>query len=103
MSTPYEIPLTPQPQQFFIALGGVQYSLTVRWCPPSSCWILDIDSVVGDSILRAIPLVPGVDLLAQYAHLKIGGSLYVQSDSDQYAIPSYTSLGVSGHLYFVVP
>lgn len=101
--TPYEIPLSPNPQQFLITLGQVAYGLTVRWCTPMSCWIMDIATEAGALILGAVPLQPGVDLLGQHQHLGIGGSIYVQSDADLNATPQYNDLGISGHVYFVVP
>jgi hypothetical protein len=101
--TPYEIPLTPQAQRFFIVIGGTQYQMTVRWCQPMGSWILDIAASDGTPIVGAIPLVPGTDLLGQYAYLQFGGELRVQSDSDLFRIPQYSELGISGHVYFIAP
>ena len=101
--TPYEIPLSPNAQQFYIALGGVQYSITVRWCPPAGVWVMDLGLGDDTVLVTAIPLVTGVDLLKQYAYLGVAGSLYVQSDANLYATPDFTNLGVTGHLYFITP
>ena len=51
----------------------------------------------------AHPLVPGVDLLAQYRYLGFTGSLVVQTDNDPNADPTYDSLGQTSQLYFVTP
>jgi Domain of unknown function (DUF6983) len=99
----YEIPTSPQPQTFSISLNGVSYQLTLTWCDPASCWLLEIDDANGNQIVAGIPLVTGVDLLAQYEHLGIGGQLFAQTDGDPGAPPTFDNLGTTGHLYFVVP
>lgn len=101
--TAYEVPLIAAPQSFGIALANVQYQLTVHWCEPSACWVLDIADVNQTPILLGIPLVPGIDLLAQYAYLGFGGGLYVQSLSDINQIPTFDSLGSDGLVFFVTP
>lgn len=101
--TSYEIPLTAGAQQFYIVLAGTQYSLTLYWCDPATCWVLDIDTAAGGSILKALPVVPGIDLLGQYPHLNFGGQLRVQVDGATEATPAYTDLGSAAHLYFIVP
>jgi hypothetical protein len=102
MSTPYEISLSAQPQQFQVSLGGVLYTLFVRWCPPASAWMLDIYASDGiTAIVTGCPLVTGTDLLVQYAYLGIKGKLVVQSDVDVNLVPAFDELGVSGHLYFL--
>ena len=103
MTIPYEIPLDPGPQEFYIQLAGVQYLLTVLWNWPASAWTLDIKAADGTPILLNLPLVPGVDLLGQHQHLGLGGSLFVQTDGDLGRIPQYDDLGGAGHLYFVTP
>lgn len=98
---PFEIPLTAQAQTFSVG-GNSTYNLRVTWCEPALCWILDI--LDGDNVpmVEGIPLVTGVDLLSQYEYLGIGGALVVQTDSDPASVPTYTSLGSTGHLYYVV-
>lgn len=101
--TPYEVPLSASPQKLLIDLLGVTYSLTVRFNSASSLWYLDIADALGNPILVGIPLVTGCDLLEQYAHLGINGSLYAQTDGDLSAPPTSDNLGTSSHLYFAVP
>lgn len=102
MSTPYEVPLTPEPQTFSINLAGADYSLRLLWCKPSASWTLDMFDVNGVAVLEGIPIVTGVDMLGQYAHLGIGGKLIAQTDHDPSAVPTLTNLGIAGRLYFVV-
>lgn len=51
--------------------------------------------------MAGIPLVTGADLLAQYKHLSIGGQLFVQTDGDPEAVPTYASLGATAGLYWI--
>ena len=103
MATGFEIPLTPSPQQFWITLANAQYSLTVRWCWPASCWTLDVADTAGAALATGLPLVGGDDLLTQLAYLGIGGSMIVATDGNFDADPTFDNLGVASHLYFVTP
>lgn len=98
----YEIPLSPAPQTLSISLGGVRYRLRVRWNRVLGAWVLDIADVDGNDILTGVPIVTGVDLLTQHAHLNFGGKLIALTDSDADTPPGYTTLGVTGHLYWAV-
>lgn len=101
----FEIPLTPQAQTFFVTLAGVQYQFTLQYRNASAGggWVLDIADSSGNKILSGIPLVTGCNLLEQYAYIGFGGELWVQSDLDAGAVPTYENLGISSHVYFVVP
>lgn len=101
MATPFEVPLSPTPQTFLLPLAGVTYRMTVRWNVPALCWQLDIADDQDRPILSSIPIVTGLDLLAQYRYLGIKGRLVVQTDYDLYAVPTFENLGIAGHLYFL--
>ncbi len=103
MSTTYEIPITPSTNQTFsVTLNDTVYQLTFQWRAAFELgWVLDIASEDGTSLVSGIPLVTGVDLLAPYGHLGIGGSLYVATDGDQDAVPTFSSLGDTSHLYWI--
>ena len=98
-----EIPLIAASQSLGISLNGTLYNLRLAWNVMAQSWTLDLADVNNTPILQGIPLVTGADLLEQYAYAGIGGSLYVQSDGDQTAAPTFTNLGSTGHLYFVTP
>lgn len=98
----YEIPLSPEPQTFQIALAGVTYTLTLKWNVPANCWVLDIEDQDGIQMISGIPLVTGSDLLEQYAYLGFGGTLTAETDHDTCAPPTYDNLGTTGHVYFTV-
>lgn len=103
MST-FEIPLDPSPQVFSIVLDGVAYVLTLIWRDFNmGGWVLDIADQTGAPIVGGLPLVTGADLLAQFAYLGIGGQLAVQTDHNPDAVPTFTNLGISSHLYFTTP
>lgn len=99
---PYEIPLSPQAQTFNIALGGTTYRLTVQWNnAPTGGWVLDIADSDDVPVIAGIPLVTGIDLLEQYPDAGINGSLEVQTDTDLFAVPDFSNLGKTSHLYFL--
>lgn len=100
--TPYEIPLSPEPQRFSVDLAGKAYRMRVLWCKESACWCLDMVDSDGIDVLLGIPMVTGLDLLRQHPHLGIPGGLLVQTDHDAEAVPTFDNLGVTGRLYFVV-
>ncbi len=102
MTTVYEVPLSPEPQTFKVQLAGEDYQIRLAWNPMMLCWVIDLSAVGGDALIQGMPLVTGLDLLAQYKFLQIGGSLVVQTDFDPDAVPDLDSLGTSGHLYFVM-
>lgn len=105
MSTPFEIPLVPgKSQKFAISLNAIQYSLLFKWVDaPDGGWTVDILDSTGAPIIQGVPLVTGADLLAQYGYLDLGGSLIVQTDGDQAAVPTFNNLGQASHLYYVIP
>lgn len=99
MTAPYLIPLQAGAQSFVATLAGVSYRMRVSWRESViPAWVLDISTEGGEAILSGLPLLPGVDLLAQHAHLGIGGGLYVVTDVDP---PTYDSLGTYTKLYFL--
>lgn len=100
--TPYQIPLSPKAQQFFIRLGSKQYFLTWRYNADAPGWMLTIADENRAPLISNLPVVTGLDLLAPLRHLGIEGSLVVQTDNDPDAVPTYENLGTAGRTYFVV-
>lgn len=99
----FEIPLSPNPQTFRIVLAGVSYQVRLVWNSVSESWVINLASSLGVDILAGIPLVTGVDLLAPYGYLNLGGSLTVETDGDLLQPPTRDNLGTSGKLYFTTP
>lgn len=103
MSTPYEVPLSPQAQAFTISIADVSYRFTVRWCAFAAAWLLDISDVNAEPMVQSLPLVCGTDLLEQYQHLEFGFQLFAQTDFASSTPPTFENLGVTGRLYAVIP
>ena len=101
MSSIQEIPLSPKPQTFAIALASVRYQMTLQWRNGIG-WVLDIADVSGNALVNGMPLVTGADLLAPYPQMGFGGQLRVLTDHGVDAPPTFENLGVTGHVYFVV-
>jgi hypothetical protein len=99
--TPFEIPLSPEPQKFNIGLAGTEYQVRLYWNKTDAAWYMDLNEADGTPLQQGIPLVTGIDLLKQYPHLGVGGSLVVQTDYNPDAVPTYDNLGTTGHLYFL--
>lgn len=100
----YEIPLSPTPQTFGMALAGVSYVLTVYWAAaPGGGWILNIADASGAAIVNGIAMVTGVNLLEGLEYLGFSGGLFVQTDHDSDALPTFENLGITSHLFFVPP
>lgn len=75
----FEIPFSPRPERFTVTLSGTDYRLTVQYRKAGGAgWVLDIADASDNPLVSGIPLVTGVDLLAQYKHLGFQGRLWVQ-------------------------
>jgi hypothetical protein len=101
VQTVYTVPLNGAPQQFTIGLGGVTYTLLLKWNAMQQGWFLDIGDSSNNPIVSGIPLVTGVNLLEQYGYLGFNGSLYVQTASNVDAIPTFTNLGTDSNVFYV--
>ena len=88
-------------QTFTVSLNGTAYALTLHWCSPANCWIMDLADQNNNPLISGIPLVTGLPLLKQYGYVGVPGDMFVQTDTDAYAVPTVNSLGVTSHLYFV--
>lgn len=102
MATYFTIPLQAQPQTFSIILSGVTYNFTLLYRNVDmGGWCLDIADANNVPIVQGIPLVTGANLLAQYTYLGFVGTLWVQTQSDPDAVPTFANLGTDGLLYYV--
>jgi hypothetical protein len=101
----YEIPLTPQSQQFNITLNGTQYQFSLTWREDDalvSNWVLDIYTGAGVPVVTGVPLVTGCNLLEQYQYLGLGFGLFVANDGNALlATPTFDNLGSTCHLLYV--
>ena len=99
--TTYEVPLVSRQQALTATFpNGVTYQLRLIYQFNSDdCWLLDISDNSGNPIVQGIPLIPGVDLLAQYAYLGFGCKLFCATDGAAPVSPKWWNLGSAGHLY----
>ena len=98
-----ELPVVPsQHQRFRQELGGITYNFRLLFNDAIwPAWYLDIGDENQNLLVAGIPLVTGVDLLAQYRHLGFPGGLVVTADRGTGEIPTFDGLGLTSHLYFV--
>lgn len=99
--TPFEIPLSPEPQRFGIELAGKAYQMRFAWCRDAQSWTLDLRDGLGNELILGASVVTGTDIFGQYPHLAIPGALIAQTDHDANAVPTFENLGVEGRVYFV--
>nr|WP_318381257.1 hypothetical protein [uncultured Enterobacter sp.] len=92
-----EIPLTPNNQQFYIDIDGATYLIRTLWRDDAG-WVLDLADAYDTTLLAGIPLIPGVDLLAQYPDLGIKAALIVATDKGAPEYPTVDNLGRDAHL-----
>lgn len=92
-----EIPLSPENQAFSISLAGQSFQMAITW--RAVFWCLDIMDSTGSDLIKGIPLITGADLLAQYKHLGLGFSLYVDCDNPANENPNESDIGINSHLY----
>lgn len=99
----FKIPLQNVPQRFAIDLAGKAYIVLCRYNTEMENWLISmVDGDTEQDIFDSLPLVTGVDLLAQYAYLGIPGSLIVYTDGNEFATPTETNLGVESNIYYLV-
>lgn len=98
----YEIPLQPTNQNIRISILNVTYIIRTYYCDrENGGWVIDISKSDGTPLVQGIPLVTGDDLLSQYEYMNFGFGLMVYSDGIHDAVPSFSNLGINGHLYVV--
>ena len=91
--TMYKIPLTTGAQSFSINLGDVQYRMPlIHRDDDDGRWFIANERADETDAIYGIPLVLGVDLLAQFAH-KNFGHLYVNMDGGVNHRPTYEERG----------
>lgn len=94
-----EIPLSPDNQQFSVTLAGVIYRMRIIWRDP--VWSLDLMYTDETPLVLNLPLITGVELLAQHSYLDLGFKLAVICDIPGQENPTQTDLGITSHLYAV--
>ena len=96
----YEIPLTTTPfdqKTFKLTLDGernINILLKLRYYDLYELWVADVcDNSTGEELITGMPLVPGIDLLGQYAYLNIGSAQIVAVRPTTQEQPDNETLG----------
>lgn len=95
-----EVPLTADNQTFSVTLGGKSWYMRLLWRDVAG-WILDIYDANNVPVLTGVPLIPGVNLLAQYPSLPFDGMLAVGVATEAPAYPTQVNLGTASRFYFI--
>jgi hypothetical protein len=97
-----EIPIENPPQSFTVGLSGVLYSMRVYYAEtPLGGWYLDIGDGFGKALANGLALVPGANILSQYAYLDMKGALYVVNDNAKGDMPPWGAFPKNAHLVWV--
>lgn len=97
----FPLPVSSSAQSFFVQLVNISYKITLRWNAVAIAWVMDIASQDEVPLVQGIPIVTGVDLLAPYAYLGIGGGIIAITEGDQDKVPTFDNLGKGGDVFFV--
>lgn len=101
--TLFVIPLTNEPQTFEVELSGRPLIMTNKWNQECSAWELSIqDANTLTNLISGLPIVTGIDLLYQFSHLGISGSLIAYTEGEELMPPTLDNLGEQGRLYYLV-
>jgi len=85
------------------------FSLKFNWNKRASCWCVDfLDSTATYKLLCGVPLVTGADLLEQFLYLDLGRNAFLTAmttgpGQSPDTVPTFSNLGVDGHLYLTTP
>jgi hypothetical protein len=97
------IPLVSVPQEFEIELSGISLLIVCVWNEEQPAWELNIyDGLSRAPLITTLPIVSGVDLLSQFAHIGIPGKLIALTEGDELMPPTLDNLGVGANLYYIV-
>lgn len=94
----YKIPLTLDPDQNFkctVPISGKNLSLffRIRFNTVAKYWTISVSNSKGEILVDNIPLVTGVDLLGQFAHLGLGSAVVAKTGKSTMDSPDDTNLG----------
>lgn len=94
----YRVPLTDLQQEFELSAGQEVFIFRITWNAELSNWVFDLYAADENKtpLVLQMPVVTGVDLLAQYKFLGFDGGLFVVG------IPTIDNLGTDSNLYYVV-
>jgi len=83
--------------EFKTTLDGEKYSFAFRFNNRAGRWIMDIKTAMGAVIVAGIPLLAGVDFLAQFpaAEGLPPGSIFLLNLSDENESPGRDDLGAN--------
>lgn len=94
-----EIPLSPDNQTFNIDIAGTRWRMSIIW--REVWWVMNLADSSGNGLITGIPLITGVDLLAQHAWLGFNFQLSVACDDSTQIYPGKTDFGIRSHLYVI--
>jgi hypothetical protein len=99
MTTFSKMPFAPMAQTMSVSMGGTTYTLRTYWNTQSSTWALDLQDASGNPLIMGLPFITGAGLLDQLGYLGFPFNLYVITDGNTLASPTYANLGTDGNMF----
>ena len=98
MSDLFEIELVKGAQSFTVTLGDTAYLFSITYRDAFlGGWFLDVAKQDGSDAVLGIPMLPMIDLFAQFDY-KGFGHLYVIVGNGDYRQPTYDDMGTNVRL-----
>ena len=99
----YLLPFENTPQRFEIELEGRAFIVQCVWNGEIPAWVVDFsDAETGEALFCGQPLVAGVDILAQHrAVTGLKGQIFIYTNGDENAAPTFENLGAESNAYLV--
>jgi hypothetical protein len=99
----FRIPLENRAQRFAVDLAGRSLVMVSRWNGEMPAWVLDLyDGNTREPLILCLPLVTGLDLLEQFRHVGIPGTLVCTTLADELAPPTFDNLGAEAILGYIL-
>ncbi|KMO85840.1 hypothetical protein AB840_11215 [Megasphaera cerevisiae DSM 20462] len=97
------VPLSGVPNHTFTTTiyvdeTNIKLTLTTTYNEIAGYWVLDIGDSEGTLLVTCIPLIPGYNILEQYAYLEIGAAYIVPKQKVQEVWPDYDTLTSNWYL-----
>lgn len=86
-----------------VAVNGYNIGITTRYNYSAQCWMLDLSDALDAPILTGLMLIPGIDILKPYEHIRqqLGSFVLSEATTDAYLEPD--SLGNTTQLLWYAP
>lgn len=95
-----ELPLTPGAALFTVSIKGREFRFRLAYANTAEAgWFVDIGDGESNALVCGLPLLPGMNILGQFAYLGLGFGLLVSVTGKGDLPPTFEDMGAGMHLY----